>query len=144
MSKKDHASPGLMRRCDGAAAVEFAIVLNVLLVLIMGMIDFGHAWFMKQVITNASREGARAGVIYPHPLNQVEQTVTAAVRSHLPGNMVRDPNLSIPAPVIGTGNAGDPLTVTVNYTKHWWVVNYFVPSLGDSVQMSGQTIMRYE
>ena len=47
----------------GAAAVEFAIVIVLLLTLIFGMIEFGLAMFNQQVITNAAREGARAGIV---------------------------------------------------------------------------------
>lgn len=141
MSKINHLLRGLVRGKEGAAAVEFAIVLNVLLLLLMGMIDFGHAWFLKQVITNASREGARAGVVYPHPLNEVQPRVITAVASHLPAGMVTDnPPVIIP----GTGLTGDPLKVTVTYTKNWWIIKYFVPGMADSIQIEGQTVMRYE
>ena len=47
----------------GAAAVEFAIVLLLLLTLIFGMLEFSLAMFNQQVITNAAREGARAGIV---------------------------------------------------------------------------------
>jgi len=47
----------------GTAAVEAAIVLMLLLTLIFGIIEFGLLLFDKQVLTNASREGARAGVV---------------------------------------------------------------------------------
>ena len=47
----------------GAAAVEFAIVIVLLLTLIFGMIEFSLAMFNQQVITNAAREGARAGIV---------------------------------------------------------------------------------
>jgi uncharacterized protein (UPF0333 family) len=46
----------------GAAAVEFAIVAPLLVLLFMGAIEFGLLYYNKQVITNASREGARAGI----------------------------------------------------------------------------------
>ena len=42
--------------------VEFAIVLPLLLILICGVIEFGVMFYDKAVITNASREGARAGI----------------------------------------------------------------------------------
>ncbi len=32
--------------------------------LVAGVIDFGYAYYMKQTITNASREGARYGITY--------------------------------------------------------------------------------
>ena len=47
----------------GATAVEFAIVLSLLITLIFGIIEFGLCIFNRQVITNAAREGARYGII---------------------------------------------------------------------------------
>lgn len=47
----------------GATAVESAIVLFLLLTLIFGMIEFSGAMFIRQGITNAAREGARAGIV---------------------------------------------------------------------------------
>ena len=143
MSKKNHLLRGLVRGREGAAAVEFALVLNILLLLLMGMIDFGHAWFLRQVITNASREGARTGVVYPHPVNEIQPKVISGVKSHMPGSMATDPNLTVNVDV-GTGLTADPLTVTVTYTKNWWIINYFVPGMGDSTQVWAQTVMRYE
>ena len=55
---------GLWRQTKGAAAVEFAIISTIFLLLIAGVVDFGHAYYMKQTITNASREGARYGITY--------------------------------------------------------------------------------
>lgn len=48
---------------NGATAVEFAIVLPLLVLLIFAMIEFGLYLFNRQVITNAAREGARFGVV---------------------------------------------------------------------------------
>lgn len=47
----------------GAAAVEFAIVLTVLLLILLGIIDFGRLLFVSQAVKSASREGARTAVI---------------------------------------------------------------------------------
>jgi Flp pilus assembly protein TadG len=44
---------------NGATAVEFAIILPLLLVLIFGLIDFGRMGFVQISVTAASREGAR-------------------------------------------------------------------------------------
>ena len=54
----------LLREAKGAAAVEFAILGTVFILFLGGILDFGHAWYMRQVVTNASREGARYGVTY--------------------------------------------------------------------------------
>lgn len=53
-----------IRECDGAAMVEFAIGCSVLIMLVLGILEFGFLWYQKQVITNASREAARYGVTY--------------------------------------------------------------------------------
>ena len=42
----------------GASLVEFALVLPLLMLILLGMIEFGLLLYNKQVITNASREGA--------------------------------------------------------------------------------------
>jgi len=43
----------------GQAAVEFALVLPFLLVMLIGIVEFGRAWNEHQVITDAARETAR-------------------------------------------------------------------------------------
>jgi hypothetical protein len=47
----------------GAATVEFAIVFPVLILLLFSMVEFGLYLFNRQVIANACREGARAGIV---------------------------------------------------------------------------------
>ncbi len=44
----------------GQAAVEFALVIPFLLVMLVGIVEFGRAWNEHQVITDAARETARA------------------------------------------------------------------------------------
>ena len=47
----------------GQALVEFAMVMPLLLLLLVGLIEFGRAWNLHQVVTDASREGARHAVL---------------------------------------------------------------------------------
>ena len=51
----------------GAVAVEFAFVLPLLVVLLVGIMEFGLILYNQQVITNACREGARAGIVARSP-----------------------------------------------------------------------------
>ena len=46
----------------GAAAIEFAIVAPVLILILLGTIEMGLLLYDNQVITNASREGARSAI----------------------------------------------------------------------------------
>jgi Flp pilus assembly protein TadG len=53
----------LRRDTAGGAAVEFALVLPVLLLMVMGILDFGRALNIHHVVTDASREAARRAVV---------------------------------------------------------------------------------
>ena len=53
-----------LRSERGGVAVEFAIILPVLMLLILGGMDLGHSYYIKYIITNASREGARYAAKY--------------------------------------------------------------------------------
>jgi Flp pilus assembly protein TadG len=151
-------------REHGSIAVEAAIIFPVFLVLVFGIIDFGHAWYMKQTITNASREGARYGTRYwiagetrllPSTLNpSISSYVLNSAADNggksgfgLKSLLPNDANPAVPTPT-GTGytnaTAGNPLSVTVTATKNWWVVNKFIPGMESSLTISSTTCMAVE
>lgn len=47
----------------GQAVVEFALVLPLVLILVIGVFEFARAWNIQQVLTDAAREGARVAVV---------------------------------------------------------------------------------
>jgi Flp pilus assembly protein TadG len=56
----------LARRCHderGAAAVELALVMPILVMLLFGIIEFARVWNVRQTMTDAAREGARVAVV---------------------------------------------------------------------------------
>ena len=60
-----HKKEGLLQAAaasEGAQLLEFALALPLLLVLLMGIIDFAGAYLLKQKEANAAREGARIAV----------------------------------------------------------------------------------
>jgi Flp pilus assembly protein TadG len=63
----------------GAAAVEFALVLPILMLLCLGAIEWGFHFFQREIIVNAAREGARAGSIADAP----ETVATARALAYL-------------------------------------------------------------
>lgn len=67
-----------MSRSRGAAAVEFALVLPLLMTLVLGMIEFGFLLFLNSAAAGAAREGARAAAISA----QVADAVTVAESSY--------------------------------------------------------------
>jgi len=55
----------LLRETEAAALIEFAVALPLLIVLVVGIFDFGGAFNLKQELNNAVREGARFGAAQP-------------------------------------------------------------------------------
>jgi len=53
------------KKLHGQSLIEFALILPILLVLIVGALEFGRLFFTKIVVTNAAREGAYYLSIYP-------------------------------------------------------------------------------
>ena len=70
----------------GAAAVEFALLLFPLVLITFGIIEFGLLLYNQQILTNASREGARAGIVLASgtPLSRLLLNVSGEVCSDVP------------------------------------------------------------
>lgn len=129
----------------GVAAVEFAIILLPLVLLIFGAIEFTTALYDKAVITNASREGARVGIVYDDP-RRSNSDIIDAVNRYCSNNMISLGGPSqISTQIIRGGNAaGDPLTVRVRYTYNFLVLPNFITALGPGITMEAETVMRME
>ena len=54
---------GRISREEGVAAVEFALILPVLALLLFGVLEFGRVWSQYQVYQGAAREGARCAAV---------------------------------------------------------------------------------
>lgn len=67
------------RREDGAALIETAFVLPIMLLVCVGILEFGRAYQTWQVLTNAAREGARISIL----AEKTDEDVIAAVRSYM-------------------------------------------------------------
>jgi Flp pilus assembly protein TadG len=89
-------------RDRGAAAVEFALMIPILLSLVMGMIDFAWYFYVDHVITNAAREGARAGTLW-----------TRADDGNGEGRLIPDATQTATTHVVSAGLSSAKVTVTV-------------------------------
>jgi hypothetical protein len=133
---------------DGAAMVEFALLLIPLMIITFGIIEVGLLVYNSQVISNASREGTRAGIIATDPrlplsgTTSITSVVTDYCYNHLfpfdPQNLPRvtSPNHSLHAAFDST------LTVEVNYTYSFLVLSNFIPGIKHNLQAI--TSMKYE
>ena len=127
------------RRRVGATLVEFAIVAPVLLLLIFGMIEYGRLAMVQQVLTNASREGARAAVLD----GATTASVTSVVQSCLATGRVTGGNVTITPNPISSAKFGDPITVRVQVTfdQVSWLP---APMYLSGKVLTGATVMRRE
>ena len=130
----------LVKNQKGASAVEFAIILFVFLVFIFAVIEFGLLLFNTQMINNATREGARAGIVVRSPQRICDAEIETIVRNYCEQNLVTFGAglLNIPRPLLREdptanplaagelGIFGDFLTVRVTYQYDW----LFLTNLG--------------
>ena len=133
-------SRGIWRKKrHGAAAVEFAIVAPIFFLLIFGIIEIGRAVMVQQIITNASREGARRAVLEGATVADVSNIVTTYLA-----------NASLPSAAVAfpQGNPesvsyGNPVEVRVSipYAQVNWLPTPLYLS-GQTLQAS--TVMRRE
>jgi Flp pilus assembly protein TadG len=132
----------LRRNEAGAAAVEFALVLIPLLLLVFGIIEFGLILYDKQIITYASGVGARLGTVYPAPN---AAAIQANVRNYLTGAGLNAGTATIN--VTGDqGPSGTNLTVQVVYTYTFIVLPNIMSlvgtSLGPNLTLTAQTVVQ--
>lgn len=62
----------------GQGLVEFALIVPLFLVLLLGMVEFGRAWMTKNILTGAAREGVRVGAVQQTPTAAHDNAVTRA------------------------------------------------------------------
>lgn len=94
----------------GAAAVEFAILLPLLLMLVLGTIEFGRAYNAQITLTNAAREGVRVMAIGNDPAGArtAARNAAATVSTTIPTT-----DVTLSTTVCSTG-AQVTLTITYN------------------------------
>lgn len=129
----------------GQALVEFALVAPILLLLILGLVDFARAWNAYQVITDAAREGARAAVVENETITQdsVKSVVGAAMaRASLDAN---EPTTVITITGLDSGR-GNPTTVRIEHQYQLgWVGALMALAQGsDQLTLTSEIVMRNE
>ena len=122
------------RRERGAVAVEMAIVLPILVLLVGGIVDFGRAYFTQVVLTNAAREGARAAVVRADPV----------ARANAASLGIPPADLQAPVIVPGTGCTATPTPAQVSVTTSATFDYFFlglVPGVTDPTTLRSTAVM---
>jgi len=147
----------------GQATVEFALILPALLLLILGMIDFGKAfnyWLDETHLANASARWAAVNVL-PNPADAACKATVNPLQCEMkkeadtpelrngtgsissPGVCIK---FSFPAPTgpNGTAQAGDPVKVDATANYNWFGLLAAIPGIGASKSITGSAVMRLE
>jgi len=126
----------------GQAIVEMALILPILLLLVFGIIEFGRVIHTYMVVTDLSREGARAGAVGK---TDAEIQTTVGNNATAAGLDISNPDYAvniIPA-AVGKRARGTSVEVEVIYS-----VDIIAPLIGniigDPYVISSQTTMRVE
>lgn len=134
----------------GVAVVEFAIVLPVLLVILFGIVEFSLVMYNKAIVTNASREGARAGIVQGSPrpsANQIRSVVTNYLAT-VPPITFGGTGLATPTVSAQCSAFGQDLIVGVTYTYQFLVLPNVIQllngTLTQSIDLVAMTVMKCE
>ena len=141
-----------LRQERGAELIEMALVLPLLMLILLGMIDFGFMFREMNVVTNAAREGARTGILPDYD----DADIDARVQQYMDASgvdvtcstgagdcVVWAPTITIPA-TAGSFQARD---VRVMIFHDWTFMSPFAAWFGGSftsVSLTGRAVMRVE
>ncbi|SFI34640.1 TadE family protein [Planctomicrobium piriforme] len=145
------SSPNRQRR-SGAVVVEMAIVLPIFMMVVWGIVEFGRAMMVGQLVTNAARYGAREAILD----GSTNAVVTASVQQFLVDTVKGIKGSDVTVKVLVTPGTGNPdpkndlatsrlkdicnVTVTIPYSK----VAYFSATFLKTASLRGSCSMRHE
>lgn len=128
------------------ALIEFAIVVPLLLLIVIGTMEYARAINIKQIIVNSAREGARI-VALPEGVQSNEALVRSRIDDYLTANAL---DLSLRTVTV-TGISGDPgtvgeVTVTYQYTFQFFggIASLFGGSDPGTITLTSTSEMRNE
>jgi TadE-like protein len=115
---------------EGSELIEYALVLPMLLLVVLGIVEFGFLFQRYEVLTNAAREGARMAVLPGYNEPDVDARVVAyAAAAGVANPAVNAGNVLVSDTTIAMGG-GQPAIrckrVIVNYTYTF----QFLPGIG--------------
>lgn len=138
-NRVDRVCRSCRRNRQGAAVVEFAIVAPVFFLLVFGMIEYGRMVMVQQIITNASREGARRAVLD----GVMDGDVTAAVNNYLTNASISGATTTVTttSPVPPDIAEAKTVTVSVPFSQVSWLPS---PMYLGNTTLQASTTMRRE
>ena len=140
-----------VRSHKGAALIEVALTLPLLLLVSVGIFEFGRAYQTWQVLTNAAREGARVAVLPDSTDDAIEERARSYMESgQLPGYDDAEIEITHDNDIDTGGTTSTASQVTISYPFSFVVLqpvaSLVVPgtSLGSPIIMAASAMMRNE
>lgn len=125
----------------GSAIVEMAVVLPLFVMLLVGIVEFSRVLMVKQVITNAAREGARAGAINLDDA-QALANANSVTQNYITSSGVNLGSANVTSIFVTTGGSqGLQVTIDYNYDS---LLTPWIPGIPDSFTLRSVAIMRRE
>lgn len=134
----------LIKGEKSVAAVELALILPILLIILFSIIELSTLLYDKAVITNASREAARAGIVSG---TVSDATIIGYAQNYCLGRLITFRNTSSPSIVVSKpygSSSGNPLIVTVSYQYNGLVLGAILRPQNWDKTLSSTTIMNFE
>jgi Flp pilus assembly protein TadG len=132
----------LSKNEKGQAAVELALTLPILLLVVCGIIDFGWMMGNKMLLTYCSREGARYGAVaalQPNSVSLITQRVINSAPTYLQSGMTVNVTFSNPADI-----ASGDVTVNVSYNVDALTPITGIFTNGQTVKETSMCVMKIE
>jgi len=119
----------------GATAVELAIVLIIFITIIFGTIEFGLFMYNQHIVTEASREGARQGIVYRQDDRISESDIKATVNSYVNQYVVTFGGGAPEVDVVECVDSGDFLSVDVKYNYNFLFLRHLQREINSKTRM---------
>jgi len=142
-----------LRSESGAELIEVALTLPLLLLVLLGIIEFGFLFQEYEVVTNAAREGARIAALVPSAGYTTDEAKARATDYLTAGGLKMaqaTPNPTVvqsQVAITGTGKCISAMTVTVNYQHPVPFISGIIRYFGGSmvtIPLKGVAVMRTE
>ena len=123
------------RNRKGAAVVEFAVCLPVVVLIVLGSIESASMLFLRQATIQSSYEGARVAV----KRSGTNETARLAIEAVARGRRIEDLNIQFEPADVSAVDPGTPITVTVSAPGD---ANSFIPfGPFQGITVSGKAVM---
>ena len=156
------------RKQAGQSAVEMALTLPLLLLVVFGIVVAAFVFYGYVQVTNAAREGARAGSLYRIMYATISTSPTPSLLNQIVQQAVYDPSVTPAVSALGTlpvsassfnvandvgvaysGDATDPqpgdiITVTVGYSYTVPIVSAALPMFPQPLRIVRTVIMEVQ